>query len=203
VILLGTNTTALANLHSHGSRHDVTRGKILSGRGITFHESLTLGVEEVTTFTTRALGDEETRTIDTRGVEMDELHILVGETGTGNHGHAVTGTGVGGGAAEVGSAVTASSENGMVGSEPVQSTVLEAIGKNTAALAIFHEEIQGEVLNEVLHVLELQALAEEGIKKGLASSIGSGAGSVGLAALAVLLGLTAKGTLVTICESPR
>ena len=197
VILEGTDTTALTDLHGHGSGDDVTTGKILGRGGISLHESLTLRVQEVTTLTTRTFGDEETGTVDTSGVELDELHVLVGETSTGDHGHTVTGTRVGRSAAEVGSAVTTGGENSVVASEPVEGAVLKAVGENTTALSVLHEEIDGEVLNEVLHVVELQALSEEGIKKGLASSVGGGASSVGLSTLAVLLGLTTEGTLVT------
>jgi hypothetical protein len=196
VILLSTDTTALADLHRHGSRNDVTRSKILSGRGISLHESLTLGVEEVTTLTTRTLGDQATSSVDTGRVELDELEILVGETGTGNHGHTVTGTGVGRCAGEVGSAVTTGSEDGVVSKESVQSAVLLVVGEDTAALAILHDQVEGEVLDEVVGLVA-ERLSVESVKKGVSGSVSGSAASVGLATLAVLLGLTTKSSLVT------
>ena len=53
VVLLRTNTTALANFDGHGTRDDVTRCEILRRRRITLHEPLTLRVKEVSTLTTR------------------------------------------------------------------------------------------------------------------------------------------------------
>jgi hypothetical protein len=150
VVLLGTNTTALTDLHGHGSGHDISGGKILGGGSISLHESLTLGVQKVTTLTTSTLGDQAAGTVDTRGMELDELEILVGKTGTGDHGHTVTGTGVGGCAAEVGSAVSTSGQDGVVGKESVKGAVLLVVGKDSAALAVLHDELEGEVLDEVV-----------------------------------------------------
>jgi hypothetical protein len=197
VILLSTNTTALTDLHGHGSRNDITRSKILSSRSISLHESLTLGVEEVTTLTTRTLSDQATSSVDTGRVELDELEILVGETGTGNHGHTVTGTGVGRCAGEVSSAVTTSGENGVVGKESVQSAVLLVVGEDTAALTILHDQVEGEVLDEVVGLVA-ERLAVKSVKKGVAGSVSGSTASVSLATLSVLLGLTTESSLVTI-----
>jgi hypothetical protein len=197
VILLSTNTTALTDLHGHGSRNDVTRSKILSGRGISLHESLTLRVEEVTTLTTRTLSDQATSSVDTGRVELNELKILVGETGTGNHGHTVTGTGVGRCAREVGSAVSTSSENSVVGKESVQGAVLLVVGEDTAALTILHNQVEGEVLDEVVGLVS-ERLSVESVKKGVAGSVSSSAASVSLSTLSVLLGLTTESSLVNL-----
>ncbi len=197
VVLVSTNTTAVADLHGHGSGDDVTRGKILGGRGITLHEALTLGVEEVTTLTTSTLGDQAASAIDTSGVELDKLEILVGETGTGDHGHAVTCAGVGRGAAEVGTSVTASGKDCVVGQESVQSAVLLVVGEDTTALAILHNQVEGEVLDEVVGVVA-QGLAVQGVEEGVAGSVGGGTASVSLATLAVLLRLTTESSLVTV-----
>jgi hypothetical protein len=197
VILLSTNTTALTDLHGHGSRNDITRGKILGGGGISLHESLTLGVEEVTTLTTRTLSDQATSSVDTGRVELNELKILVGETGTGNHGHTVTGTGVGRCAREVGSAVSTSSENSVVGKESVQGAVLLVVGKDTSALTILHNQVEGEVLDEVVGLVS-ERLSVESVKKGVAGSVSSSAASVSLSTLSVLLGLTTESSLVNL-----
>ncbi len=57
VVLVRADTAAVADLHGHRTRDNVTAGKILGGRGISLHEALTLRVEEVATLTTGALGD--------------------------------------------------------------------------------------------------------------------------------------------------
>jgi hypothetical protein len=53
VILLGTNTATLTDFDGHGSGDDVTRRKILCRWCVTFHESFTFGVKEVSSLTTR------------------------------------------------------------------------------------------------------------------------------------------------------
>lgn len=53
VILLRTNTTTLADFDGHGTRDNVTGSKILGSRSITFHEAFTLGVQEVSSLTSR------------------------------------------------------------------------------------------------------------------------------------------------------
>jgi hypothetical protein len=197
VVLLSTNTTAVANLHGHGSGNNVTRGKILGSGGITLHEALTLGVEEVATLTTSTLGDQTTGTIDTSGVELDEFEILVGKTSTSNHSHTVTSASVGGGTAEVGTAVTTSGEDGVVGEESVESTILLVVGEDTTALAVLHDQVEGEVLDEVVGVVA-ERLPIESVQQGVAGTVSSSAATVGLASLSVLLRLTTEGTLVTI-----
>lgn len=195
VVLLGTDTTAVTDLHGHGTGDDVTRSKILGGRGITLHETLTLGVEEVTTLTTGALSDQAAGTVDTSRVELNKLEILVGETGTGSHGHTVTSASVGGSAAEVGTSVSTSGEDGVVGEESVEGAVLLVVGENTAAFTILHDQVEGEVLDEVVGVVS-ERLAVEGVEKGVAGTVSSSAAAVGLATLAELLGLTTESTLV-------
>ena len=52
VVLLRTDTTTLSDLKGHGSRHDVTRGKILCSGGVALHETFTLRVQEISSLTT-------------------------------------------------------------------------------------------------------------------------------------------------------
>src|SRR5690349_24692949 len=84
VILLGTDTTAFTDLHGHRTGDNITRGQILGSGSITLHETLSLGVQEVSTLTAGALGDQASSTIDSGGMELDKLQILEGEAGTGN-----------------------------------------------------------------------------------------------------------------------
>jgi hypothetical protein len=128
-------------------------------------------------------------------VELDELKILVGQTGTGNHGHTVTSAGVCGCAAEVGTAVTSGGQNRVLRNEPVDCSIFLVVGNDTLADTVFHDQVGGEVLNEVLGVVS-QRLSVQGVQKSVASSVSGSAASVGLSTLAVLLGLTSEGTLV-------
>lgn len=195
VVLVGTNTTTLADLHGHGTRDNVTRSKILGGRGVTLHESLTLGVEEVTTLTTRALSDQTSSAVDTSRVELNELQILVRKTSTGDHGHTVTGTGVGRGTREVSTSVTTSGQDGVLSAETMDGTILLVVGNDTLALAVLHDQIGGEVLDEVVGVVA-ERLSVKSVKKSVAGSVSGGAASVGLTTLAELLGLTTECSLV-------
>lgn len=51
VVFLGTDTSSLSDLKGHGSGDDISRSQVLGSRGVSLHESFTLRVEEVTTFT--------------------------------------------------------------------------------------------------------------------------------------------------------
>ncbi len=128
-------------------------------------------------------------------MELDELEILVGQAGAGHHGHAVTRAGVGRSAAEVGAAVTTGGQDGVVGEEAVERAVLLVVGQDTAALAILHDQVDGEVLDEVVGVVP-KGLAVESVEERVAGTIGGGAAAVGLATLAEVLGLATEGTLV-------
>lgn len=197
VVLLGANTAALADLHGHGTGDDIAGGQILGSGGITLHKALTLGVQQVATLTTRALSDQAAGAVDTGRMELDELEILVGETGAGNHGHTVTCAGVGGCAGEVGAAVTTGSQDGVLGDEPVDGAVLLVVGNDTLADAVLHDQISSEELDEVLGVVA-QRLAVESVQESVAGTVSSSAAAVGLATLAVLLGLTTESTLVAV-----
>lgn len=195
VVLLWSNTTTIANLHGHRSGDYVTRGEILGGRGVTLHESLTLGVEEVTTLTTRTFGDQAASAIDTSRVELNKLEILVGESSTGDHGHTVTSTCVCRRTREVGTTVPTSGENSVVGVESVDGSVFLVVSNDTLADTVLHDQVSRKVLDEVVGVVS-EGLAVKGVQKSVTSSVGSGTAPVCLTTLAELLTLTTKGTLV-------
>ena len=197
VVLVGTDTTALTNLHGHGTGDNVTGGKILGGGCVTLHEALTLAVEKVSTLATRALGDQAASAVNTSGVELNELHVLVGKTGTSDHSHTVTSASVGRSAREVSTTVSTSGENGVVGAEAVESTVLLVVGNDTLALAVLHDQVNGEELDEVVGVVP-KRLAVESVQKSVSGTIGGGAAAVGLTTLAVVLALTTESTLVNL-----
>lgn len=153
VVLVGADTAALTDLHGHGSGDDISGCQVLGGGGISLHESFTLGVEKVSTLATGSLGDQTSGTVDTGRVELHEFEILVGETGTGNHGGSVSGTGVRRGAREVGSSVTTCGKDGVVGEEAVEGTVFLVVCEDTLADAVLHDQVEGEVFNEVVGVV--------------------------------------------------
>ena len=198
VILLGSDATALPNLHRHGPADDVAAGQILGAGGVPFHEALALGVAEDATLSTASLGDETTGPVDAGGVELDELGVLVGQAGAHGHGIAVAGAGVGGRAGEVGPAVPAGGEDGVLGVDAVEGAVLHVEGGDAGALSIVgHDEVEGEVLDEVGGV-KGQRAAIEGVEHGVAGAVGGAGAAVGLTALAVVEGLAAKGALVDL-----
>lgn len=55
VVLVGTDSSTFTDLDRHRTRNDITRGEILGGRSVTFHESLSLGVEQVSSFSSGTL----------------------------------------------------------------------------------------------------------------------------------------------------
>ena len=196
VILLGSDAPSLPNFHRHGPTDDVAAGQILGTGGVPFHEALALGVAEDATLSTASLGDETAGPVDAGGVELDELGVLVGQAGA--HGHGIAVAGVGGRAGEVGPAVPAGGEDGVLGVDAVGGAVLHVEGGDAGALSIVgHDEVEGEVLDEVRGV-KGQRAAIEGVEHGVAGAVGGAGAAVGLAALAVVEGLAAKGALVDL-----
>jgi fucose 4-O-acetylase-like acetyltransferase len=119
-------------------------------------------------------------------MELNKFEILIGETSTSNHGHTVTSASVSGCAAEVSTAISTSSQNSVVSQESMQGAVLLVVGKNTAALAVLHDQVQSKILDEVVGVVG-KGLAVERVKQSVTRSVSSSAASVGLATLAELL----------------
>ena len=197
VILEGTDTASLADFHGHGTGDDITAGEILGGGGVSLHETLTLRVSEDTTFSSATLGHEATDTVDTGGVELDELGILDGDTGSHGHGGTITSAGVGGGGAEVATTVTTGGDDGVLGVEAVDGAVFKAEGHDTDALLAVHDEVEGVVLDEVGGVVG-EGATVEGVEHGVAGTIGGSSGSVGLTTFTVFLGLTTEGSLVDL-----
>jgi len=197
VILVLADTPASSDLEGNGPGDDITRGKILGGRGITLHESLTVAVPQDTSLTTRTFSDETTGTIDTSRVELDELEILTGQASANGHTITVTGASVSRSGGEVGTAIAASGQHGLVRTESVDLAVLEAEGHNATALAVLHDQVKGEVLNEEGTVVP-HGLAVEGVQESVTSTISDGAAPVGLATLAKVVALTTESPLVDL-----
>lgn len=155
--------------------------------------------------------------VRTGRVELNEFEILQGEAGSGDHGVTVTSASVGGGAREVGTAVTTSGKDGVVSSESVEGAVFLVIGHDTDTFAfVVHDEIKSEVLDEEVGVVTKRLLVSrttlvrskmcsqfdtytvEGVKESVTSSVGGSSTSVGLTTLAELERLTTEGTLVDL-----
>ena len=139
VVPVRPDPTALPDLLGHGAGDDVTTGEVLGRGRVSFHETLALGVEQVAAFAAGTFGDETSGPVDAGRMELDELEILVGQTGTGDHGHAIAGAGVGRGTAEVGPAVSSRGQDGVVTVESVQGPILLVVGDDTSTLAVLHQ----------------------------------------------------------------
>mmetsp|Transcript_15598 Transcript_15598/g.21318 ORF Transcript_15598/g.21318 Transcript_15598/m.21318 type:complete len:375 (-) Transcript_15598:215-1339(-) len=198
VVLLGPDAAPLAYLHGHGARHDVPGGQVLGRGRVPLHEALPFAVAEDAALAAAALGDEAARAVDAGGVELHELGVLVGEAGPQRHGVAVAGAGVRGGAAEVGSAVAAGGEHGVLGADAVDGAVFHVQRNHAVAVAgVVHEQVHGEVLDEVGGV-EGERAPVERVEHGVAGAVSRAGAPVGLAALAVLQALPAEGALVDL-----
>ena len=96
-----------------------------------------------------------TCSVDTSWVELDKLHVLVGEPGPADHGGAVPGAGVGRGGGEVRLASTTSGHDGVLGAESVDGAILKTESDHSATLSILHQQIQGKVLDKVVAVVSV------------------------------------------------
>ena len=153
VILLRSTASTLSDLNGHGPTDNVSGGQVLGDRGVSLHEPLALTVDEVTSLASAALSHEAASAVDTGWVELDKLHVLVGEPGPADHGGAVTSAGVGRGGGEVRLARTASGHDRVLGAEPVDGAVLETESDHSATLTVLHQKVQGKVLDKVVAVV--------------------------------------------------
>ena len=81
-------------------------------------------------------------------MELHKFKVLQGDAGAGCHGTTITSTGVGGGGREVGTPIATSGQDGVVGAEAMESSILQAQGHHSSALAsIIHDQVQSKVLH--------------------------------------------------------
>jgi hypothetical protein len=99
---------------------------------------------------------------------------LICESSSGNHGGSIASASVGRCAGEVGTAVAAGGQHGVLGPDPVQRSVLHVQRQNTTALAILHEKVKGKILDEVVAVVA-ERLAVQGVQQRVASAVGNAA----------------------------
>mmetsp|Transcript_45065 Transcript_45065/g.95876 ORF Transcript_45065/g.95876 Transcript_45065/m.95876 type:complete len:352 (+) Transcript_45065:1011-2066(+) len=198
VILLGTHASALADLHGHGPADDVAARQVLGAGRVPFHEPLALAVAQDAPLAAASFGNQAARAVDPRGVELDELGVLVGQSRPHGHGVPVPGARVGAGAAEVGPPVPSRRQHGVLGLDPMQRPVLhvERHGPHAASV-VRHEQVHGEVLDEVRRV-ERQRAPVEGVEHGVPRPVRGARAAVGLPALTEIQTLPSERPLVNL-----
>ena len=70
----------------------------------------------------------------------------------------------------------------VLGAEPVQRAVLQAEGDHAATLAVLHQQVEREVLDEVVAVVA-ERLAVQRVQQRVAGPVGHAAAPMSLAAL--------------------
>ena len=130
-------------------------------------------------------------------MELNELEVLQRETSTGNHGVTVARACMRASAAEVGTSVTTSGQDGLVSTEAVQSTVLHVQCDDTDTLAVLHDEVEGEVFDKEVGVVS-ERLAIEGVQKSVSGTVSGGSATVSLATLSKFQRLTTESALVDL-----
>lgn len=148
VVIVGTHTTALQDLHGHRAGHDITRSQVLSSGCVSLHEALTFTVSEDTTFASAALSHQAASTIDSSWVELYKFRVFDWESSPGDHTAAITSACVSTSAREVGSTVASSGNNSLIGLHSVDSSISHVIGHDSSALFILHEQVHGKVFHK-------------------------------------------------------
>ena len=80
-------------------------------------------------------------------------------------------------------------------SEPVQCTVFHVEGDNTDTLAILHNQVKSEKLDEEVGVVT-ERLSVESVEKGMTCAVGGGGTAICLSTLSILERLATKRTLI-------
>ncbi len=132
-------------------------------------------------------------------MELDEFVVLVGNSLSESHGISVSRAGVGRGTTEIGTPITTSCKNSILGANSVDGSVFHVEGNDTNALlsVLAHEQIHTKVFDKVSRV-KGQGTTIKSVKHSMTGSIGSGTASMSLASLSVLKRLSTKGTLVNL-----
>ena len=134
--------------------------------------------------------------VDAGRVELDEFHVLQRQAGAQHHRIAVAGAGVRRGAGLVDPAASARRNDGHVGAEAVDRSVLETPGEQAAAGAVLvHQQVDGEILDEEARLV-LEALLVERVQDRVAGAIRGGAGPIGHVALGIFGRVPAEAALI-------
>jgi hypothetical protein len=98
-------------------------------------------------------GDEAASTVDTSWVELDKLEILKGQAGTNYHRITITRTSMRTCAAEIRASISTSSQNSLVCTEAMKSTVLEVESDDAYTFSLVHDQVESKVLDEEVGVV--------------------------------------------------
>merc|ERR1712000_113864 len=141
VISIVATATAFQNFQNHRAGHNVTTSKVFSVRRITFHETLTVFVDQVTTFTTTAFSNQYTSAGNTGWVELPHFHILHRHAGADRHTNTITSVDQSIGSGLINTAGTAGRQNSRLGFNENSFAGFDFDGDNTSNLAffIFHQ----------------------------------------------------------------
>ncbi len=123
VILVFADAAPLADFDGHRAADHIARGQVLGVRRVAFHEALAVGIGQIAALAPATFGHQTAGAVDAGRMELGEFHVLQGESGAQHHAVAVAGAGVGGGRREVGAAVTAGGQHGLMGAEHMQRAV--------------------------------------------------------------------------------
>lgn len=88
----------------------------------------------------------------------------------------VSSTSVSGCTREEGSSVSSGGKDCVLGTETMDGSVLEVHGNDSDASSVLHDEVKGEILDEVVAVV-LEGSSVEGMEKGVSGTVGNAAGS--------------------------
>ena len=131
-------------------------------------------------------------------MKLDEFHVLQRQTGAQHHRVAVAGAGVRRGAGLVDPAAAAGRDDGHVGAESMDRSVLETPGEQAAAGAVLvHQQVDCEILDEEARLV-LQALLVERVQDRVAGAVRRGAGTIGHVALGIFRRVAAEAPLVDL-----
>lgn len=130
-------------------------------------------------------------------MKLHELQVLIVQIGPGDHGSTISGTRVRRCTREVSASVAAGGKHRVLGVEAMQRPILQRERDHTAAFTVFHQQIEGEILDEVVAIVA-QRLAVKCMEQRMTGPVGHATTSMSLAAFAELEGLTAEGTLIDL-----
>merc|ERR1719187_90810 len=130
-------------------------------------------------------------------MELNKLHVLNRWSRLADQSCTIPSAGVCRGCREVRLARPATGDHGALAPEPVDRAVLETQGDHTAALALLHQQVQGEILHEIIAVVP-KTLTIQGMQHGVPCPVSHTAAPVGLSTLPVLVRLATKSPLVDL-----
>lgn len=130
-------------------------------------------------------------------MELHKLWILNWEPGSRNHTATITGASMRRCAREVGSTITSSSNDSLVGLHPVNSSIGHVVGHDSSAFHAVHDEIERKILNEENAIVS-EGAAKQSVKHAMTCSVSNRTTSVGLTTLTEILGLATESSLIDL-----